>query len=53
MRKIYANQQISKKLINIFFNNLNLILMQQYLRYKNLDKMRKLLKKLLYNKVIW
>lgn len=37
--------------MNIFFNNFNLLLMQQYLSYKNIYKIRSLLIKLLYNKI--
>lgn len=46
--------KMTKSSIKIFFNNLNLTLMEKYLSYKNLDKMRVLLTKLPYDKVtLW
>lgn len=33
--------------------NCNLVFMQEYLNYKNMDKMRVLLTKLLYSEIIW
>ena len=44
--------KMTKKLMIILFTNLNLIFMQEYLSYKNVNKIRILLTKLPYNKVI-
>ena len=43
--------KISKGSIGMFYNNLDLVPMQQYLSYKNVNKMKTLLIKLLYSKV--
>lgn len=51
--KFIPINKLFKELINIFFNNPNFVLMQQYLSYKNLDKIKMLLTELLYNKVTW
>lgn len=40
-----------KESIKIFFNNIDLVFMQEYLSYKILNKMKTLLTKLLYKKV--
>ena len=45
--------KILKKSIDMFFNNPNLAPIQQHLSYTNIDKIRMLLTKLPYNKVIW
>lgn len=45
--------KMSKKLIDMFFNNLDLIPIQQHLNQKNKNKMKALLMKLSYGKVIW
>lgn len=42
-----------KTSMEIFFNNLNLALMQQYLTYKNINKIQLLLIKPPYGKVTW
>lgn len=51
--KFIQTIKISKRSINIIFNNPNLALIQQYLSYKNVTKKRILLIKRLYDKVIW
>lgn len=45
--------KISKKSIDMFFNNPNSTLMGEQLTYKNVDQMWALLTELPYNKVIW
>lgn len=49
--KFIQASKIPKKLISIFFNNLNSP-MQQHLSYKNINKMKLLLTKLIYGKII-
>lgn len=44
--------KIIKNLIKIFFNNFNLRLMHKYLGYKNINKIKLLLIKLSYNKIL-
>lgn len=51
--KFMQVSKISKGSINIFFNNSDLASIQQYLSYKNIDKIRVLLTKLSYSKVTW
>lgn len=46
------NNKIIKKSMKILFNNFNLISIQKYLSYKNINKIRALLTKLLYSKII-
>lgn len=46
------DSKMTKTLIEMFFNNLNLIPRQEHLSYENIDKIKVLLIKLLYNKVI-
>lgn len=48
-RKFMQNRKITKESIEIFFNNLNSILLQKYLSYKNIEKITALLTKLLYD----
>lgn len=43
--------KILKKSIDMFFNNLYLILIQQYLSYENVKKIKSLLIKPLYVKI--
>lgn len=43
---------MTKKLIERFFNNPNLIFIQEYASYKNMDKIKTLLSKLSYDKII-
>lgn len=43
---------MTKELMEMFFNNLNLVLMREYLSYRNVDEMRALLTELPYGKVI-
>ncbi len=45
--------KMTKESISMFFSNLTLALIQEYLSYKNMDKMRTLLTELLYGKVTW
>ncbi len=48
--------QVSKMMkgsMTMFFSNLILAPMREYLSYKNVDKMRALLTELLYSKVTW
>lgn len=45
--------KMTKRSIIIFFINLNLVFMQEYLSYKNMNKMEALLIKLSYGKIIW
>lgn len=42
---------MTKKSIEILFNYFNLVPIWKHLNYKNIDKMKALLTKLLYNKV--
>lgn len=49
----FMPSKMSKRLISMFFNNFNLVLIEQHLSYKNIDKIRELLIKLIYSKVIW
>lgn len=51
MGKVYTKKQMSKKSINMFFHNLNLVPMPKNLSYKNLNKMRAQLTKLPYSKI--
>ncbi len=45
--------KMTKRLMTMFFSNLTLAPMREYLSYKNVDKMRALLTKLPYSKVTW
>lgn len=45
------NNKITKLLMKLFFNNPNLISIQEYLIYKNIDKSNVFLIKLSYDKV--
>lgn len=45
------NNKITKKPITISFTNFNLASMQEYLSYKNVDKIRVLLTKLSYSRI--
>ena len=47
------DSKMTKGSMGMFFNNLNLIPMQEHLSFKNADKMRALLTELLYGKVTW
>lgn len=51
-RFMQANK-ITKSSIVIFFTNLNLAFIWKHPRYKNIDKIKDLLTKLLYGRVIW
>ena len=44
---------MTKGLMRIFFNNLDLVLIWKYLSYKSVDEIKALLIKLLYSKVTW
>ena len=44
---------MTKRLMGIFFNNLDLAPMREHLSYKSVDEMRALLTELLYDKVTW
>lgn len=50
--KFIQASKMSKKSMDIFFNNSDLALIQEYLSYKNGDKMGALLRKLSYGKII-
>ena len=43
--------KIIKKLIAIFFNNFDMVVILKYQSYKNVDKIKALLTKLLYDKI--
>ena len=45
--------KMRKRLMTMFFSNPILILIWEHLSYKNIDKIKALLTKLLYGKVIW
>ena len=47
------DSKMTKKSMRMFFNNLDLTLMQEHLSYKSVDEMRALLTELPYGKVIW
>ena len=49
--KFIQDSKITKRLIGMFFNNLDLAFMPKYLNYKNVDKMKALLTKLPYDKI--
>lgn len=44
--------KITNRSMTMFFINFNLTLMQEYLNYKNINKMRTFLTKLPYSKII-
>lgn len=46
------NNKMTKNLMKIFLNNLDLVPIQEYLSYKNMDEINLLLIKLAYNKII-
>ena len=49
--KFMQDSKMTKKLIELFFNNLNLIAIQDYLSCKNKNKIKILIIKLLYRKI--
>lgn len=51
--RFIQTSKITKGLITMFFNNPTLVFIKEFLSYKNVDKMRALLIKLLYSKRIW
>lgn len=51
--KFLQASKMSKRLIEIFFSNPYLALMQKQLSYKNMDKIRTLLIELPYSKITW
>lgn len=50
--KFMQDSKMTKESIGMFFNNPNLAPIWEYLSYKNLNKMRGMLTKLPYSKVI-
>lgn len=51
--KFMQASKILKESIDMLFNNLDLVFLQQYLDYKNIDKIKALLIELPYNKITW
>ena len=51
--KFMQDSIMTKELMGIFFNNLDLTPMRQHLSFKNVDEMKVSLTKLPYNKVTW
>lgn len=51
--RIIQNIKMIKESIAIFLTYLDLVLMQEYLSYKNVDNIWILLTELLYNKITW
>ena len=51
--KFMQDSKITKRSIEIFFNNSDLTSMQEHLSYKSIDEMKALLTELPYNKVTW
>ena len=51
--KFMQDSKITKRSMGMFFNNLDLPPIQEYLSYKSIDEMRALLTELPYSKVIW
>ena len=51
--KFIQTNKMTKRLMTIFFGNPTLVPIEKDLSYKNMDKIKALLTKLLYDKVTW
>lgn len=47
------DSKITKRSLRMFFNNPDLVFIQKHLIYKNVYKMKALLRELLYDKINW